>query len=248
MKYLFLLLVSFVHFPVFAEDHASVDEVLREAFSESGIDLDGYPENISVAPEDYEFATVYRDLFQQHIVAGSDQRLKLLLAITSLNNVIDYYIRGRIDLADGPILEGHRKRLQNREILAKELVRIGVLNQEENSAPDADPRLASVLEVVFKTFAPRVVELSEDVVQDPERVMETATAQNLFHREIMEAPDVQIRILFAIICLNTIISQLENPEIDLDANEGMKKDYLQMIKHRDYLIEESVKLGEKQSQ
>lgn len=248
MKFLFLLLVTFVHFPVFAEDHSSVDEVLRETFSESGVDLDGYPGSISGPPGSHEFSTLVKGLFQQHIVAGSNQQLKLLLAITSLNNVIDYYIRRGIDSVDGPILEGHRKRLQNREILAKELVRIGILNQEEKSAPDTDPRLASVLEVVFKTFAPRVVELSEDAVRDPERVMETATAQNLFHREIMEAPDIHIRILFAIICLNTIISQLENPEIDLDANEGMKKDYLQMIKHRDYLIEESVKLGEKQSQ
>lgn len=249
MKHLPLLLVFFFTLSGIAEDQSAIGDAMKDAFKGIRSSVERHPETFGSHPDDFKDFNDSKTLFHRFIMESTDQRLKLLLAINELNGEIDYYnqMRPLRPLESGPVEEWHLKRIREREILAKEYVRLMAQEKRENSSGSTDPRLNSVIGVIFKAFAPKVDDLPGDVESDPDKVKETANAQRLLHRTSMECPDVRLRILFAITGLNSVIPHLESPEIDLDSDEKTKKDYLRMIEHRRYLAEEYIRLG-KESQ
>lgn len=238
MKYAIFLPWFILCFGALAEDDPSVNAILEEAFERFLQYSEGLLERVEKDPESLIDTSNTRNLFHRIVIESSDQRLKILFAITELGTAIDYLSGQNVVERDGDsdIRTRYLQMIKHRDILAREYVALGVKPPSEPSASNVD----AILNEVFKKIGPRIDKLPDGVETDPKAVRETSNALNVFNRTVMASSDTRLKTLFAIAALNLSIDYLGGQMEKKADNDPAKKDYLQMIRVRKILAKEYV--------
>lgn len=113
-----------------------------------------------------------------------------------------------------------------------------------NCAAEEHRELDKVLDQVLTQVRTSLRDISKDGPTTAEEVIEHVNVRDILHHSVTNSTDRQVRVVYAIMSLNSIIEYLETGLNEVD-EDSMPADYRKMKKTRKYLAEAYLKLEAK---